>query len=226
MMYARKQQGFTLIEVLLALTVSGLLLALLSQAFHQVTAQWETRFSTIQEDAHNAYRRHLIARSLRYTVPFVTPDSDNSEPLTIFFSGNTRSVRWMTAKPVWEKGIAIATLQLEPTQSGDSVNLVYHEQPLASVFPGHDVPTEKTSNRFVMKVNTNSKIDYLGYKNLDERLNLNTQSAPVPPQWSPRFSGEQRQLIPLAVRVSDAAGDIILQSILPNTDTHHLRTVN
>lgn len=225
-MHVRKQQGFTLIEVLLALTVSGLLLALLSQAFHQVTAQWETRFNTIQEEAHNAYRRHLIARSLRYTIPFVTPDNDSPETIKIYFSGDARSVRWMTTQPIWEKDIAIASLQLESAQSPNSLNLVYHEQPLISAFPGNNTSPVKSSNRFVMNVNTNSKIDYLGYRSLNERLTLNTQSAPVPPQWSSDFNGEQRQLIPLAVRVSDTTGEVILQAILPNTDTYYLRTIN
>ncbi len=118
-----RQQGFTLIEVMIALVITGMLISILVSALYYM--------SRVQESIHNEVvfreadlkRRAWLSGILTNCLP-VTAE------IGARFSGTATSIKCETSAPLSPAvrgGSAITTLSIENTTSGDS-RLTYAEE--------------------------------------------------------------------------------------------------
>lgn len=216
------QAGFTLMEVLIALTISGLLLALLSQAFFMVTRQWESRFDLQYRAIEEARLQMLVEQSLARMVAYIPPDEAAQRLRTPLFDGSTQSMTWVTAAPLVTEGMAMASLKIGDVE-GESF-WVYQESPVIDTSePASGVSTEvskEKSTQLVLWPAAGQVIRYLGYSTLEQRLEEEQQG----PEWVEVYSATRSRQLPRAVQIYVAeTGRLITAVTVRNTDLRYLQ---
>lgn len=223
----RRAHGFTLVELLVALTISGMLLALLSQEFHMVTRQWETRFENQLEQQHLVRHVFLVGRSIEGMVPFVLFDETPRRHLTPLFSGEPDAMMWVTVNPVWQQAPALATLHISDSQQDGVAHWEYREAPLSEMF---SASSEVVFGRQMLKLwpVSGQKFRYLGHATIEERLGfsaeLGSTTQPPEPEWHATYEGLETQQLPRAISLGDYPdGRELLVINVPTNDLYYLR---
>ncbi|MCG8415911.1 MAG: prepilin-type N-terminal cleavage/methylation domain-containing protein [Pseudomonadales bacterium] len=177
----RCRKGFTLIEVMLALSLTAMLLGLLSTGVFVVADDWNRNTDIFDQSLDESLAILQIDRALHGAFPH---SFTNRELLSrqIYFTGTDDFISWVTtASPqrrpgltAWEmfavrdEGVYLKTV---PAFSDDpSLRLEQAEATL--ILPGHDI-----------------ELSYL-YEDLDESL-----------IWTQEWEGEERLSLPLAIHV-------------------------
>ena len=202
----QRNQGFTLIEVILALALTAMLLGLLSTGVYIVSDDWNRNTDVLDQTLDEALAVLQIDRALHGAFPH---SYTNREHLSreIYFRGEDDYLSWVsTVSPQREPGLTTWELFSIPDE-GVYLNLVpaFSDNPEVRlettdpqlIFPGYDI-----------------EFSYL-YEELGENL-----------EWTGEWSGAERLSLPLAVYVhivpfdaeaSNTTGKEVLARIRNNT---------
>lgn len=115
--------GFSLIEVLVALAILGLVLALLPGAFRLGQRAWQTTQRLDRDDGWTAARA-LIEQRLAEALPAFLAEGADGEP-RFGFSGEPRRLRFIAPAPAGPTGGGLYAfdLAIEPGARGDALVL-------------------------------------------------------------------------------------------------------
>lgn len=177
----RYRGGFTLIEVMLALSLTAMLLGLLSTGVFVVADDWNRNTDVFDQTLDESLAILQIDRALHGAFPH---SFTNRELLSrqIYFSGGDDYISWVTtASPqrrpgltawqmyaVRDEGVYLKTV---PAFSDDPTPRLEVAEPIL-ILPGHEI-----------------ELSYL-YEDLDESL-----------IWTQEWEGQERLSLPLAIYV-------------------------
>jgi general secretion pathway protein J len=121
--------GFTLIEVVITLTILGFILLILFGAFRLSLSAWERGESTKEEHQRLRIVSQLISQQIKSTVPYkVKPQKAEGDYLA--FEGKLHSLRFVSALPMRAKGLEGFVYAIYQFKEGGSEegSLILYEQ--------------------------------------------------------------------------------------------------
>lgn len=176
----RRDQGFTLIEVILALALTATLLGLLSTGVYVVARDWNSNADRLDRNLDEALSILQIDRALHGAFPHGYTDPDTSTR-HVYFVGEDDYLSWVsTVSPQRQPGLM--TWELFSNEEGVHLSLA----PAYSDYPGERL--EQAEPELVLP-NYRASYSFL-YQELDESR-----------QWRDEWFGDEMQSLPLAVHV-------------------------
>lgn len=203
---AVRADGFTLLEVLIAMTLSVILLAIVTGGMRAVVDEWQDRSAGPFEDrVDNGLILLQLERALVGASPHSYIDQDTLEQ-NIFFVGTEASVSW------------VSTVSSRATQQLTAWQLTATERDgvvLKSVPAFADNPTERLEA-------INGSLIFPGYDLISSYLTIDDVDRP---EWLDEWDGAEYQQLPMAVRLElgnpDLDDDQQIELIVPFLHRQH-----
>ncbi|MEX2131911.1 MAG: prepilin-type N-terminal cleavage/methylation domain-containing protein [Pseudohongiellaceae bacterium] len=176
----RRQTGFTLLEILLALGLTAMLLGLLSSGVYIVAEDWNRNADRLDNNLDESLAILQIERALYGAFPHSYADDDTLSRL-VYFVGEDDSLSWVsTVSPQRTPGLM--TWELTNDDTGVLLKLVpaFSDNPVSRLEEATPIP---------VLPNYEASFAYL-YLELDGTR-----------QWRDDWYGEELQSLPLAVYV-------------------------
>jgi len=178
-------QGFTLLEVLLSLTLSVLVIMVLVVSMNMVMRDWERTGNRLEENLDSALSLLQIERALEGAFPHTYWDRDENK-LYIFFEGDEEQVKWVsTVSPNRQPGLTAWQLSLSKEKThGIEVRIV----------PAYaSNPTENLEEAKAISIleGYSAQFEYLY---IEEQMKDDSR-------WEKKWSAEKLRGLPYAVRI-------------------------
>jgi len=157
----RQQAGFTLLELLVAITLLGALMAALFGALRLGTRVWETGEAQLDASARTQVVQDFLRQQLGQTVPLIQ-FADRGRIDSMLFVGTSDWVRFVSMLPE-HLGAGARLMELErreSTRSGGSADLVIRIQPLDPT--ENDGATADDEERVLIENIESLEINYFG----------------------------------------------------------------
>ncbi len=193
----RTLSGFSLIELLIALAIFGMVVGVASYGYALFARDWNGRLGRFTRAEAGYQRLDLVVRALQDTYPWVVRDAQDQPGF--YFLGRDEGLTLVTSSPVFSPGqTAVIRLFREPAAAG-LWNVVYEEAPLGNQLLRHADQTLPFQHRMVVLRGVSKvRFEYYGWRSRQERAEAADsigQEAPTP-QWLDDFDGLQRRQHP------------------------------
>ncbi len=207
------RQGFTLIEVLVALTLLTSVVVLAYMAQNLFFEKWQS----IHEAGSRAvasYRRQTLLRYAAESIweYYVTdPTSQLNQRYYPYFHGKTDEVRFVTLSSVFFKGHAAAA-RLWLRHAADSGELVYEEADLRTQYIRFDTDTPQYGRQWVISRDVRHvRIRYYGRDRIE--WNPQSESFVIVKGWFDEYHGRDKMTTPeiIELRYEDRDGQQVLR---------------
>ena len=107
-----KSDGFTLLELLISLSLSSVVLLILVGSFYQLNRSWEKQNNFLDERIDNSLILIEIEKAISAAYPFTYKDK-NSFKKNTFFKGQEKKIQWVsTVSPSYDGAIMIWSITL------------------------------------------------------------------------------------------------------------------
>ena len=154
-MSRRRQHGFTLVELLLALTIVGALMAIAFGGLRVAVASWQRGEDRAETHQHVRSVALTLARALSATYPYRASRSLAPEPV-VLFTGSERRVEFVTQTAPFPFVIPIAFTAVVFSFDETGEGLVVSQRPL----PNQD-PFDKAEVVYRDPTVTSLKLSYM-----------------------------------------------------------------
>ena len=183
--------GFTLLELLISITILGLVIGLASFSFSLFTRHWEGPRSGFERAAGQAQRLDLVQRALTAALPWAVRDSDGR--LGFYFLGREEGLTLVTASPVYTVGAPAVIRVFREPEGGGGYRLVYEEASLADTLLQDGSQTLPFRYRLVVLEGVRDlSFRYFGWESLQSRLQSDEGDVIQSPRWWPDYDGLTR----------------------------------
>jgi general secretion pathway protein J len=177
-----RQRGFTLLEVLIAMTLSVILLAIVTAGMRSVVDEWQERSSGPFEDRVDAGLILLqIERALLGSEPHSYIDQDTLEQ-NVFFVGTEESVTWISSVSPQARQQLTAWQLIGTERDGVVLKSV-------PAFAGNPLERLEETTGSLILPDFELVAAYLDIDDVDR------------PDWLDEWDGVEYQLLPMAVRL-------------------------
>jgi general secretion pathway protein J len=186
----QKNSGFTLIEVIIAMTILSLILVLLFSTLYTANRSWQT---TERKITHNDELRlvgYFIQRQLSQTIPLMWIDKEEQR---LIFEGKDNELRFTSTLPAHRGGggIQLITLKVNQTEDVRHLDLYYRQaDPDVSPFEGNNESEQVTLLENISHI----ELSYFGRDKLEDK-----------PTWRKEWQNDELLpgLISLKIYASD-----------------------
>lgn len=176
-----RQQGFTLIEIVLSLALTAMLLSLLSTGMYAVMNDWENDTAVLDESLDETVAILQLERALQGAFPHSYRDV-NSLGRLVYFQGEDEILSWVsTVSPQRTGGLTAWRLE-----SVDDEGVYLQLAPAMSDDP---VPRLEDVEPVLLLPHYTARFSYL-YEELD-----------FSKRWREDWPGQEMHILPLAVHV-------------------------
>lgn len=176
----KRQQGFTLLELVIAMTLTAMLLGMLSAGMYSVVSDWERENTGLDETLDKALVVLQLDRALQAAFPHSYIDEEQSARF-IYFEGTEDSISFVSAVSP-QRQASLMSWSLASDRDGITLKLT----------PAFgDDPRLRLDSLDAIEVlpNYSAEIRYLLQRDIDTK------------EWLEEWSGEERQSLPLAVHI-------------------------
>ena len=177
--------GFTLIEVVLALTIFALLGTILYGAF----ALGQSALAKSQTAAARSQTQRSTADLLGSYIRSAYPYRDSPQEQTIFFEGDSDSLAFISAYSHGLGGRGMAKIQLVAGEDDDGRTPLYLEETTPVRLDGEEGSSGQTHRLVLQERIRDFRLAYL-----DPQAEQET--------WEERWDGQERRVLPRALRLS------------------------
>jgi len=179
----RQISGFTLLEVLIAISLSAILMVVLSAGFSQITKRWEQQDGLLDQRLDESMILMELEKAILGAFPYTYQTKGFKR--FIFFDGDSTSVRWIsTMSPAYDNQAMIWWLE---GKTGGGLKL--QVTPALTGDPNEVLAALKTEPTEVLDT----------FKIRFEYLQLTKKKRKV---WKKQWSGKEKQSLPIAMRIS------------------------
>jgi prepilin-type N-terminal cleavage/methylation domain-containing protein len=177
----RRSRGFTLVELLIALAIVGLLLTIAFSGLRVALAAWTRGEDRAEAHQHVRAIAFTMARALGAAYPYRAAKSETPE-VVMLFNGTEQRLEFVTQAPPLPLRTSVAfTAVVISLESGEEQGLVVRERPL----PNRDPFTQ---GEIVMR---DPSVTSLTFKFQNEEG-----------QWVETWDGQEMKAIPQGVQLS------------------------
>ena len=177
--------GFTLLEILIALTLSTLVMLVLAMGMNVVLKDWTRSSNRLEDSIDKVLVLLQIERALEGAFPHTYIDRDENKKY-IFFEGEEEEMAWVsTVSPGRQPGFTAWQLLPDDEETGIQIRIV-------SAFVTD--PTERLEEHATSVTALEGYKAYFEYLYVDEKITDDTK-------WLKKWSAKKLQSLPNAVRV-------------------------
>jgi general secretion pathway protein J len=177
--------GFTLLELLIALTLSALIMLMLAMGMNMVLKEWTRSSNRLDESLDKVLVLLQIERSLEGAFPHTYWDRDENKKY-IFFEGEEEKIAWIsTLSPGRQPGFTVWQLLPSEKETGVEIRIV-------PALAGD--PTERLEEHATAITALEGYQAYFEYLYVDDKFEEDTK-------WLKEWSAKELQRLPNAVRV-------------------------
>lgn len=166
--------GFTLIEVLLALTIMSLTMVSGTYFFQFVSNNWQRAKAEVSGAESRFYNWQLVTEALHGTIPKLAyPEQDSSVgDVGFYFLGREDGFTGFTSSSVQDPNHpAVYRLFIEEASGGESLRLVYEEAVVDGFALVHGAQELPFNYRVIVWRDLSSiKFTYTGWESFDMRM--------------------------------------------------------
>ncbi len=177
--------GFTLLEILIALTLSALIMLMLAMGMNLVVKEWTRSSNRLDDSIDKVLVLLQIERAIQGAFPYTYKDRDENKNY-IFFEGDEEKMSWIsTVSPGRQSGLMAWQLLPNDEKSGIDIRIV-------PALAGN--PTERLEKHATAITVLQTYKAYFEYLYIDEIIEEDTK-------WLKTWSAQKQQGLPNAVRV-------------------------
>ncbi len=185
-----KASGFTLIEVVITLTILGLMILIISGAFRLGLAAWERGETTRRDYQKIRNVSQMISRQVKSAVPYKVKTA-KAENNYLAFEGKGRSLRFVSAlglRAMRPEGFVHSVYEFR--EEGGRF-ILFEQRVLNKDFFEEDVKEERTVA--LLEGISDIKFEYFQEENPAEN---------EPENWFDEWSAKEKKKLPRAVRTT------------------------
>ena len=185
----RSLKGFSLLEMLVAMTVLSMVIGISTYAYSMFIRQWDGHLGRFDEAQAQYQRLEWLAAALEDTLPYVVRDDEGE--LGFYFLGRDEGLTLVTMSPIFGVGEpALIRLFREP-DDGDAWRLVYEEAPFAGTVLAYADQRMEFRHRLVIARGLPLPVfRYFGWADLRSRVTVAERS------WFDEYDGLVRHFHP------------------------------
>ncbi len=189
----RVARGFTLVEVMITLTILGFILLMIFGVFRLGLSAWE-KGEGLKEDQQRArITSQLIARQVKSMVPYKIK-TRKAEGDYLAFEGKARSVKFVSTLPLkggQSQGFVYVIYEFQKNGKGDGTLLLYEERVLNRDFM-KDPSKEETGIPLMERL---QEVRFEYYREEDTQKN-------EPGEWVEEWNAQEIRELPRAMRIT------------------------
>lgn len=192
-----KTKGFSLLELLIALTLSTMVMLMLAMGMSIVLKEWTRSSNSLDTSVDKVLVLLQIERALQGAYPHLYRDVEENKDY-IFFEGNEEQISWVsTASPGRKPGLT--AWQLLPSEDTNGLEIR-----IVPAFASD--PTERLEEYATVTTALEGYKASFEYLYIDEKIKDDTK-------WLNEWSAKLLQSLPYAVRVRLESEDTTQDSI-------------
>jgi len=190
----RALKGFSLLEMLVAITVLSIVIGISTYAYSLFIRQWDGHLGRFDEAQAQYQRLEWLSAALEDTLPYIVRDDQGQ--LGFYFLGRDEGLTLVTMSPIFNVGEpALIRVFREPDED-DTWRLVYEEAPFAGTLLVRADQRMDFRHRLVIARGLPRPVfRYFGWASLGSRLTIEDASPEVR-SWFDEYDGLSRRFHP------------------------------
>jgi len=183
----RLHSGFTLVEILIALTLFSLILLLVFSSLHAAGRNWEISAKQIEMSDEFRLTSQFIRKNLAQTVPLIWI---NGKERKIAFAGESDEINFVAPLPSHRGGGGLSLLTLKTSEGEENKKLMLYYQMAVPEYQSFDInySDDEINSAVLVEDIDNVEFSYFGSEQPDDT-----------PDWHDDWNIEDR--LPLLVRL-------------------------
>lgn len=209
------KRGFTLVELLIAMSIMLAMLVLAGTAYQLYTASWQRDLSKIQQSYQDFRYTELLLDAMQGILPLAVTDDGRQ---AYYFLGREEGFTAVSYSPIFNSGYPAVIRVFREANASGGYRLVYEEASLQHVVLRSAAQNLPFSFRKIIYNEINDlTFSYFGWKDIVTRMNaygdvdVSVDSAPT---WSEQYDALNRGLHPEKIRIQ--LGEFMLEFAVPD----------
>lgn len=200
-------RGFSLIELLIATTIAGLVIGLATYSFGLFSRGWLKFSGGYGEASAQLQRLELVEAAVEAAVPWIVKD-DTGKP-GYYFLGREEGLTLVTSRAVFSASQLAVIRLFREREDGGTFRLVYEEAPLDDLLLERADQILPFSRRVVVvRGLAGLTFRYFGWEN-NERFIASLEDSSSPPLWFDNYDGLVRGLHPSRVGIGVGGNETV-----------------
>jgi len=190
--------GFTLLEVIVTLTILGLILLVISSAFRLGLSAWEKGESSGEESQRVREISRLVCQQVKSSFPY-RMSTEKAEGDYLAFDGKAHTLKFVSTLPIKAReprGFVYAFYEFREEGGGEG-RLVYYEQPVLNKNFFEETPREESGVSLLEGI-SDVRFEYFRREDKDKNW---TEG------WEEQWNAKDEKELPQALRVTVALRD-------------------
>ncbi|MEZ7206917.1 type II secretion system protein J [Pseudoalteromonas sp. DY56-GL79] len=193
---AVKQKGFTLVELLISITLLSLVMATGTFAYFQFASRWDKELGDFQQQAQTAKVVAQLEQVLKGVIPYVVRDK-TGEP-TFFFVGSESRLLAVTSNGLINGGPEIFRLVIQ--QNKNDFQLVYQAIALEqTILTSMEQSLDFSNSKVLLSNLQRADLSYFGWRDLTLKSSRTPGTAP---NWFENYRSQERGLTPEYIKLN------------------------
>ncbi len=190
----RALKGFSLLEMLVAMTVLSMVIGISTYAYSMFIRQWDGHLGRFDEAQAQYQRLEWLAAALEDTLPYLVRDDEGA--LGFYFLGRDEGLTLVTMSPIFGVGEPALIRVFREPDEGDAWRLVYEEAPFAGTVLAHADQRMEFRHRLVIARGLAVPVfRYFGWADLRSRVTVG-ESLSAERSWFDEYDGLARHYHP------------------------------
>jgi prepilin-type N-terminal cleavage/methylation domain-containing protein len=209
------KRGFTLVELLIAMSIMLAMLVLAGTAYQLYTASWQRDLSKIQQSYDEFRYTELLVDAMQAILPLAVTD-DGSQ--AYYFLGREEGFTAVTYSPIFHTGYPAVIRVFREANDNGGFRLVYEEASLQHTVLKSAQQTLPFSRRQIIYDDiAEMSFRYFGWNDIATRMAAYSDvdvAVNSSPQWFSEYDALVRRLHPQKVQL--LLGDFTLEFAVPD----------
>ena len=215
-----RHRGFTLVELLLAVSIMLTVLVMAGTAYQLYTRVWTKDLSKIEQTFSEFRHMSLFVNACHAVIPLsVRKSATEVNRWGFYFLGREEGFTAITSSPIFSTGYPAVIRVFRENKEDGGQRLVYEEASMRGMVLNYaDQPLNFSFRQTILETTDAINFSYFGWESLDAKMNSSSEFANPGEQatqrWFADYDGMVRGFQPDIIKIEMGNNEFLLQ--LPN----------